>query len=643
MQALLEEVVGELVAGTGALQQPLPDQVLAEPGGGQLGGLHQGGQQAGVDPAPQHRRRLDRRPLLGPQAAHPGEDGVGERVGHAGLALGEGAEALDDRQGVPGRPGHHLPAVPGQPGGRGQRVDRGAGERAEREAGRAVVESSGGRRVLEADRRHHQHARAAEPGRQVAEEVDGRGAAVLEVVEDQQHRAVEREPPEHGQHGVVGLAALQVDVDGQREEVAEHRREVRDQRGPGRLVPPDQRGQPRGRGVEQGRPYGVDVRLEEQRPLRGVAASPEHQTARAHGDLGDRVEEPGLADARLTLHEHEVTGVEGVGGADVGPRPLGRGQLGLAAEQADAGSRHAGARLGGQPCLTEDRQVQVCGVPVGRGAEVLAQPVGQVVVRRQGRAGPAVGDQRPHQVSQRLLVERVVGRRLRRYGRGLGRVERREHVRQQVPGPAPEAVGLAADRQHPVVVGLLGEGALGAEQVQGRPRRRGGERRLVRGRPVGRLAEQRRHLVEVHRPAAPVGQSVGPARCREYVGSEQPAGPADEGRHVGRGVGRRVVGPEGVDDAVQGDERAAFGGQQGQQGAALAAAQVPPGQRAARPVDRERRREPDPDGPVHVPSIRHPALRPPWRAGRPSRWFPTKRSLRAPDDGVRRGLSETCR
>ena len=140
VHALLEEVVGELVVVAAAHQQPQPDQLLAVPGGGHLGGLHEGGHSGRVDPASQHGGRLDHRTALGVEAADPAQHGVGERLRDAGVALAERAEALDDAQRVPGRPGHHLLAVGGQPGGRGQRVDGGAGQGAEPDEGGAVGE-----------------------------------------------------------------------------------------------------------------------------------------------------------------------------------------------------------------------------------------------------------------------------------------------------------------------------------------------------------------------------------------------------------------------------------------------------------------------------------------------------------------------
>ena len=50
---------------------------------------------------------------------------------------------------------------------------------------------------------------------EVAEEVDGGCATVLEVVEGEQDGSGQRQPSQGGGDGVVGLPALELDVGGQ--------------------------------------------------------------------------------------------------------------------------------------------------------------------------------------------------------------------------------------------------------------------------------------------------------------------------------------------------------------------------------------------------------------------------------------------
>ena len=596
VHALLEEVVGELVVVAAAHEQAQADQLLALPGGGDVGGLDEGGHEGRVDPASQHGGGLDHRAALRVEAGDPAQHRVGQRLGDAGVALAERPEVLDHAQRVPGRPGHHLLAVGGQARGGGQGVDGGAGEGAEPDERGAVGEPRRDLGVLGADGGHDEHPGVTEPAGEVAEQVDRGGTAVLEVVDGQQDGAVEREAAQDGDHGVVRLTALEVDVRRQRRPVRHHGCELGHQGHPGRDVVTDQRRQGGRRGVEDGRAEGVDERLEEERALRGVAAAAQDAAAGGGGQVGHRVQEAGLADAGLALDEHQRRRARR---AEPGPGALGLGELGLAADEEGPLDRGPRRCLGREVRLAQHRDVQVDALAVRGRAQLLAQPGGQVVVRRQGRARPAVGDEGAHQGPHGLLVERVGGHALGGDPGRPGRLERGERLGEQVPGAAAQGVGLAAHAQHPVGVVLVDEGRLAAEQLERRAGRGHGERRLARGSPGRGLGGEARRLVEVDHPRSAGGQPVRATGRGQQVGAEQPPGAADEGGHVGGRVGGRFVGPERLDDPVEGDQRPALRGQQGQQGAGLAAAELSSLERvAARPVDRERGGEPDPGRPV---------------------------------------------
>ena len=184
--------------------------------------------------------------------ADAGQDGVRERLGHAGVALGERAQVLHDAQRVPGGAGHHLLAVGGEPRGGGEGVDGRPGEGAEPDDRGTVGEPRGHVGVLGPHGCDHQDAGVAEAAGEVAEQVDGRGTAVLEVVDGQQHRLVQRQSAQHGGHRVVGLAALQVHVGGQRRARRDHRGQLGYERDPRGGVVAQQGGQRRSEGLRAG-------------------------------------------------------------------------------------------------------------------------------------------------------------------------------------------------------------------------------------------------------------------------------------------------------------------------------------------------------------------------------------------------------
>ena len=378
-------------------EQPQADELLARPGRGDVGGLDEGGDQGGVDAAAQHCGGLDHRAARVVEPPDTGQHGVGERLGDAGVALAERAEVLDDAERVPGGAGHHLRTVRGQAGGGREGVDRGAGQGPQPDQRGAVGEPLGRRGVLGADRGDDQHAGLAQPAGEVSEQVDGGRTAVLQVVDGQQHRPVERQPPQHGDHGVVRLTALEVDVRRQRRPGRDDRGELGHQGHPRRDVVADEGGQG-GRGrVEQGRPQGVDERLEEERALRRVAATAKDPASGGRGQLGHRLEEPGLADARLSLDEQQP-------GASTAPSPAhARSALASSGSRPTSRDRSTAAVAGASAGSAASRSTETCRSAVSRsgGAELVAEPPGQVVVRRQRRARPPAGDEGAHQRAHR--------------------------------------------------------------------------------------------------------------------------------------------------------------------------------------------------------------------------------------------------
>ena len=176
-----------------------------------------------------------------------------------------------------------------------------------------------------------------------------------------------------------------------------------------------------------------------------------------------------------------------------------------------------------------------------------------------------------------------------------------------VPAPPAQRVRLPSYGLDPVGVRLVQQRGLGAQQVEGPAGRGRGEPVLAGREPVVGLVEQRDGLVEVDRPGPAADQPVGPARRAGQCVAEQPSGAADQRRDVGRRVRGRVLGPEHVDDPVHRHQPPSLGGQEGQQGASLAAAQLPAGQGALGRVDGERRGQPYADrSGSHLPSFRTP-------------------------------------
>ncbi len=228
----------------------------------------------------------------------------------------------------------------------------------------------------------------------------------MQVVDHEDEGTCCGEAAERDRHGVVGGPALEVAIGREDGRTRQHRCEVGHEGDPGGLVVADRRGQLVALEPGEGRSQGVDERLQEQRALGGMAPSSQDLTARGGDELGDRVDEPGLADAALADHEQQLCPAPGDHGL---PRRVEHGELRRAAHQQDLRGVAARARqdrdaVGVGHRLAEQRELQVGRDPVRVGAEVLAQRPGELVVRRQGGGHPAVGGQRAHQVAHRALV-----------------------------------------------------------------------------------------------------------------------------------------------------------------------------------------------------------------------------------------------
>ena len=590
VNALLDQVVDELVAALAAHQQPDPGQLLAVPHDGQLVGPGQVGQLSRVEPPAQHGPGPEHVAHRGVEPVLPRVHRIGQRRGDPGVAGGQGAQALDDAERMTGGALHDRRTVHPEARRCGQCVHRRPGQRGEPHDGGPVGQHRDESRVLGADRPDDQHGRVPEPLGQVAEQVDGRGAAVLQVVDGQQHRRPLGQPAQDGRHPVVRTPALEVGRAGRASLGDDQGAQLGQQPDPRVCVVLHQPGHRGGRRVEEHRAERVDVGLEEQRALGRMAPRAQDGPARPAGQLGRGLQQPGLPDPGLTLDEQQATGARTRGG----PGPPHERQLGLAPDQrrSSCGPR---AVLGRGPGVPEHREVQLGRGTVRVRAELVAQPPGEGVVRRQGRRRAAGRHLGAHQGPAGALVERVT---LDRFGgdtHRLRRVDDRQRRGEQPASACAQRVGLPPYALDPVGVRLVEKGVLGTEQVEGPAGRGGAEAVLARRQPVVGLVEQPAGLVQVDRPGSGADQAVGAARRTGQRVTEEPTGAADQGRDVGCRVRRRVVRPEHGDDPVHGDQPATLGREQGEQGARLAAAEFAPLDRAAVQVDRDRRAQPDAD------------------------------------------------
>ena len=607
VEDLLEQVVGELVGGVAADEQAVADQLLAAAGGLDLGGADEVGQHPRGEPSTEHGGGLERRPRRLRQPFDPAEDRGRERLGQALVARGDRAQALDDAERVTGGALHHLVRRRLDPGGRCQRTDVGARQAAEVQHDRAPAEPWHDLDVVGAHRPEQDHGCCREPGPEVAQQVDGRGTAVLQVVDPEQDGALPAETVQRRRDRVEAPTAPQVGVGGGWPGAAQHLAELGEHRGPRLPVALDEGVERRRAGRGQGGSQGVDERLEEEGALGGVAAPVEHEPAGGSRHVARGLQQPGLADAGLPAHQQQV-------GDPARPRtgPGGRQHAELRVPSDDPGGRFVvpGGRVGpgaleAELLVAQDLQVERRRPAVGGGAELVAQPPCQVLVRPECRGRATVGHEGPHQVAGRALVEGVcIDGRARDLGRrrGLGREQR---LHQEVAAAAAELGSLLPCGVDPLGVADVGQDRTGPDQLQGRPGRRGGQPGLARLLPgTGPDAEPRR-LVEVEGPAGRGTQGVAVVGRADHVIAQGAPEAAGQGGEVGRRVGRRVVGPQGPREAVGGHRAAPCRDQQREERAGLPAPEGGAGQRRGRPVHGQDRAEPEPHRRTRDPLASH--------------------------------------
>ncbi len=397
VHALLDQVVDHLVLRAGTVHQPHPHELLALLDGGQLGQVAHVRQAQGVHPATGHAGELEHPPglLLEPLRTQP--DRLRERARDAGLALAQGTQGLHDAERMPRRSLQHLLRTGGQARRLGKRLDGGRRQRAERDRRRDVGQVDHPGDVVGADRGEEQHAHRTEPPAQVAEQVDRRGAALLQVVDREQHRTSARQPAKHDRHRVVGAAALhgraRTGTRPRLDQLGQLRHEVHPLRG----VTVEQLTQARGTFLQQHRAECVDVRLEEQGAFGRPAPRAQHEAAGRAGQLGGRAQYVGLADAGFAVDDDQPAGARG------GRRPgaVQHGQLVLATDRRRPSSRRVPGVVAvcRERLLAQQGEVERRGRRVGVGAELVAQPARHLVVRRERGRRSSVGGERPHQLA----------------------------------------------------------------------------------------------------------------------------------------------------------------------------------------------------------------------------------------------------
>ena len=190
--------------------------------------------------------------------------------------------------------------------------------------------------LLGPDGGHHQHAVAGQAAGHEVEQLQGGRARLVQVVQGQQQRLLGGQAADEGGDRLERPPPLQLGrgplVAGQVQQPPQ----LRDQLGQGAGGLPGGRGQPVRRQGQGRRPHRLGHRLEEQRPLRLVAAGLHHQPAGGRGQLGRRLHQPGLADpglprdqdqARLPAHR-PLPGPSQVGQLPLPPHEPGVGRRG---------------------------------------------------------------------------------------------------------------------------------------------------------------------------------------------------------------------------------------------------------------------------------------------------------------------------
>ena len=557
VEHLLDEVVGELVAAPGDHQQPGRGRPLAALQGDLRGHVQHRGDHGGVDGRAEHGARAQELLGLRARAAQPRQHRRLQGLGHAVLARLQPPQRLDDEQGVPAGAAQDRRRQLGVPARRREPGDRRLVERPDVDPAADVGE--GGQRgtaFLRADRGEGEQPPPGRAPGEVGHELDGGDPGVLQVVQHEQHRGGRGERAEDVRDGLEHPAQLHLGAAALRRGRPQHRYELGQQPGEIRGARPGQRHDLGGGSGRQRRGERVDERLQEQRALGGVAARGEHEPAARPRVVDEGVGEPGLAHPAVARHQHDRCAARHGGG----PGPGEGGELGGA-----AGQVRWPFALGG---VTQDRQVQLPGRGRGVDAQLVGESRAQRVVGGERLRLLPRGEERGHEQPVGLLVEAVGRDGRRRRIDGGARIARAQRGRRKgEPAHPQEPVALRAGPRHPLRVRLVDEDVAAPEQLQ-RPSREPGRRV---GRRPG-LGEQPGDLpqVDAHRRA----DRVAPATAHDHVGAERAPQPADERRHVvGRPL-RGAVGPERLDDGVEGEDPAVRDGEDREQPPGLAAAQA---------------------------------------------------------------------
>ena len=615
VQDLPDQVVGELVGGTGLHQEPGPSGLLGPASRILERRLEQPSHDGYVERAAQGgghpEELLDVR--TGPP--HPPLDHATKGLGDRGLRprpVPDGPEDLHDEQRVSSRERHQARGHRRGPHATGQRRHRGLWERPDVDPPAHVLElGEGALSFLQAHRRQDQQSRPLCPPLEEVEELERRRARVMEVVEEEKDGFSPRQGTEERRQPLEGPAAFDL---GRRSLVGkrpEDPADLGDQVGQGPRPLPGQLLHRFGRGGDHDRADRVDQGLQEQRPLRVVAAGVGHGAPGATGEADGRLGQCGLPDAGLADQQQHRP----LADQRLLPPPRDLFQFLPSADEAGVGSFGAGLRgrcgpaeqprnrLGVDRLFTEDRQMQGLGLRRGIRPHVLRQDGTKTLVGRQGltrAAGPMHGQ---HHRAVGLLVQGIL--RDPSLGNLGGAVELRElhGGHPAAPAGSPEqGRRRVPGGRGPLRVGLVFQCAAGPQQHErsiGRPTRQRG----LAGRQASlRLRDQPLRLVEVDVEAVAGNEAIASCAARDGLRPEHGAEAADQRGEVTVPLRWRLVAPQGFGDPVAGNDVVPFQDQDLQQRPALPAADLlgPEGSsilRDAKPTDQV-----DAEAGRHVPA-----------------------------------------
>ena len=309
VQDLADEVVGELVVASADREQPGLECGLAqfERGRGSQAEHDAEGQRVdrGAEYGGRPEQGLHRRPGAPDAGLHRGP----QRFGHARVAAGQGAQHLDDEQGVAAGLLHDVVGQFTLPGRAGELADRIGAERPHLDpAGHRGERGADLRVVLGADGGHHEQPGAWRLAAEEMHELHRRLPGVLQVVHQDQDRVAFGQATQEGSHRLEGAPPLHLHAAPAWRRRAEDGRDLGQQPGGGRGVLAEQFPQRARRGAGHHRRDRLHDRLEEQRPFGLIAAGPQHGPAIFCGLGREEFGQRGLADPRLA-HDRDQPGL----------------------------------------------------------------------------------------------------------------------------------------------------------------------------------------------------------------------------------------------------------------------------------------------------------------------------------------------